>query len=97
VRDGRPVPAGHGDTLRQGRGSTGSLASAGCPWVYPRYTAPLSAMLPGALLPVTGVRALVLVWPRLRTQPSNGRLFAEAFGTALVSICIVWAARVLHW
>jgi hypothetical protein len=57
----------------------------------------VSAVLPTALLPVAGVLALVLIWPRLRLQSSNGRLFAEAFGLALVAIALIWAAWVLLW
>jgi hypothetical protein len=54
-------------------------------------------LLPTAMLPVDGLLALVLVWPRLRAQPSSGRLVAEAFGVALVSTGLVWAAWVLLW
>jgi hypothetical protein len=57
----------------------------------------MSAMTPPALLPVAGVLAFVLAWPRLRTQPSNSRLVAESFGMALVAIGIAWAAWVRLW
>ena len=57
----------------------------------------MSATLPAELRPVAGLLALALSWPRLRTQPANGRLVAEAFGIALVSISLVWAAWVLLW
>jgi drug/metabolite transporter superfamily protein YnfA len=57
----------------------------------------MTPLLPTALLPVASALALLLVWPRLRTQPSNGRLFAEAFGLALVAIAVVWSAWVGLW
>jgi hypothetical protein len=57
----------------------------------------VSAVLPTALLPVAGVMALVMVWPRLQKQPSNGRLFAEAVGMTLVAIALVWTAWVVLW
>jgi ammonia channel protein AmtB len=57
----------------------------------------VSWVLPAELLPVAGLMALVLVWPRLHSQPSNGQLFAEAFGMALVAIALVWAGWVLLW
>jgi hypothetical protein len=57
----------------------------------------VSALLPIILLPISGLLALVVVWPRLREQHSNGRLVAEAVGTTLVTIALVWAAWVLLW
>jgi hypothetical protein len=33
----------------------------------------MSAVLPTALLPIAGLLALVIVWPRLSEQRSNGR------------------------
>lgn len=57
----------------------------------------MSAFLPTAMFPVAGVLALVLVWPRLRAQPSNGRLIAEAFGMGLVALAIVWTGWVVLW
>jgi hypothetical protein len=52
----------------------------------------VSVSLPTELLIVAGVLALILVWPRLKAQPSNVRLIAEALGKTLVKIAIVWAA-----
>jgi hypothetical protein len=57
----------------------------------------MTALLPPALLPVAGVLALVLAWPRLRAQPATGRLVAEAFGLTLVALALVWAAWVVVW
>jgi hypothetical protein len=56
----------------------------------------MAARLPVELLPVAGAFAL-LCWPRGRTQPTHGRLFAEAFGMTLVAVALVWAAWVALW
>jgi hypothetical protein len=57
----------------------------------------VSAMLPIFLLPIAGVLALVLVWPRVRTPISLPRLFLEAVGMVLLAVGILWAAWVVLW
>jgi hypothetical protein len=57
----------------------------------------MSVFLLAAMLPIAGLLALVIAWPRLSEQRGNGRLSLEAFGTALVGIALVWAAWVVLW
>jgi len=57
----------------------------------------MSWLMPTPLLPLAAVLAFVLVWPRLRAQPSTPRLAAEAFGLTLVAIGILWAGWVALW
>lgn len=57
----------------------------------------MSVLLPTILLPVAGVLALVLAWPRLGPQRSTGRLTGEAFGLGLVAVAIVQGAWALLW
>jgi hypothetical protein len=57
----------------------------------------MSPMLPPVLLPIAGLLALVIVWPRLHEQPSNSRLFLKALGVGLSTIALIWAAWVLLW
>lgn len=56
----------------------------------------MSWLLPTLLLPIAGVLALALVWPRMG-QPSTTRLIAEAFAITLGAVGIVWAAWVALW
>jgi hypothetical protein len=44
------------------------------------------------MLPVAGVLAVMLAWPRARSRATDGRLAVEVFGLTLVAVAIIWAA-----
>jgi hypothetical protein len=56
----------------------------------------MSWLMPSAMLPIAAA-ALVIIWPRLRQQPSNVRLTIEAFVTTLLTIGAFWAGWTVLW
>ena len=65
---------------------------------HAREHAVMSPLLPPALVPVAGLLALVLVWPRLRRPSTTPRLFVETVvitGGTIASVAALWAA--LWW
>jgi hypothetical protein len=52
-------------------------------------------LLPAAFVPLAGVFALILVWPRLRTPISLGRLALETLVIFLVTVAASAAAWAL--
>ena len=54
-------------------------------------------LMPTELLPIAGVLALVLAWPRLHAPTSSLRLFAEVLGISLGTIVVCAALWALSW
>ena len=54
-------------------------------------------VLPGELMPIAGVLALVLAWPRLRTSTSPTRLAIEILVITRVVVAGFAGARALYW
>jgi hypothetical protein len=57
----------------------------------------MTRLVPTELLPVAGLLALVIAWPRLRAPTSSRRLFAEIFGVTIGAMALAAAFWAFYW
>ena len=54
-------------------------------------------LMPTELLPIAGMLALVIAWPRLHAPTSSQRLFAEVFAIGVGTIAACSGLWALYW
>ena len=57
----------------------------------------MSWVLPTALLPVAGLLAFLLAWPRLRLSGSGAQRLGQVVAITVASIGLVWLGWLLLW